>query len=217
MNRIRVIIADDHAVMRDGLKALLASAPDIEVVAEADNGYQALRRALELTPDVVIADIAMPEMNGIDAARQIVARLPATRVLMLSMHSDAEYVHRALAAGASGFVLKEAAGAEVASAVRALHGGRGYFSAAIAELAREFGAAGARAHASGPIDSLSRRERQVLQLVVEGRSSVEIAAIVSLSPKTVETYRSRIMKKLAVGDVASLVKFCIQHGLTDLG
>ena len=208
---IRVLLADDHAMMLDGMKALLSSSPDIEVVAVAGNGRDAVQRALELRPDVVIMDVSMPDLNGIEAARLLRDKWPGARVVILSMHSSSEHVYRALDAGAMGYLLKESAGTELAAAVRAVHAGQRYLSAALAVPDPANGPGGPR---PGPLASLSTRERQVLQLVVEGRSSAEIAGMVFLSRKTVETYRSRLMKKLGVSDVASLVKFAIQHGLT---
>lgn len=208
---IRVLLADDHAVVRDGLKVLLQQAADISVVGEAADGREAVRRAQELKPDVVIMDIAMPELNGVEAARLLRDKCPATRVVMLTMHSSSEHVFRALEAGAAGFVLKESAGEEVTAAVRAAHAGRRHLSRAIAAIES---AAQSRAGHASPLGSLSAREREVLQLVVEGHSSAEIAATVHLSPKTVETYRGRFMKKLGVNNVADLVKFAIEHGLT---
>ncbi|HEU0201309.1 MAG TPA: response regulator transcription factor [Burkholderiaceae bacterium] len=208
---LRVLLADDHAVMRDGLQALLQAA-GAEVVAAVANGRDAVRRALELRPDVLVLDIAMPELNGIEALRLVRAKWPEARVVVLSMHADAEHVYRALDAGAAGYILKESAGPEVVAAVRAVHVGKRYLSPAIAPLADR-----ARPRAGpSPLESLSTRERQVLQLVVEGRSSAEIAQRVHLSPKTVETYRSRLMKKLGVGDTPALVKFAVQHGITSL-
>jgi DNA-binding NarL/FixJ family response regulator len=211
---IRVLLADDHAMMRDGLKALLTASLGVSVVAEVGNGRDAVRSAEELKPDVAIMDISMPELNGIEATRLLREKSPGTRVVILSMHSSSEHVFRALEAGAMGYLLKESAGAEVNAAVRAVHGGRRYLSSAIAALEPAVRSGAAR---SSPLDSLSARERQVLQLVVEGHSSVEIAKRVHLSPKTVDTYRSRLMGKLGVSDVPSLVKFAIQHGITPAG
>ena len=208
---IRVLLADDHAVVREGLRALLAASAGISVVGEVGNGREALRRAEELRPDVVVMDIAMPELNGIEAAAMIRSRCPATQVVILSMHSSSEHVYRALAAGAAGYVLKSSVGAEVISAVQTVHMGRRYLSPALLEAYTTGVQDLVRA---SPLDSLSTREREVLQLVVEGKSSAEIAVLVQLSPKTVETYRSRIMQKLGVHDVPSLVKFALHHGIT---
>jgi len=209
--KITVLLADDHAVVRDGLRVLLQQSADIRVVGEAADGRDAVQLAQELKPDVVIMDITMRELNGIEAARLLRELCPAVRVVMLSMHSNSEHVFRALEAGASGFVVKESAGEEVAAAVRAAHAGQRYLSRVIAGLEPILQSRSGRA---SPVDSLSARERDVLQLVVEGRTSAEIAATVSLSPKTIETYRVRLMKKLGVKSVAELVKFAIEHGLT---
>jgi DNA-binding NarL/FixJ family response regulator len=214
---IRVFLADDHAVVRDGLRVLLEAQDDISVVGVAANGRQAVDQVRKLRPDVVVMDIAMPELNGIEATRQISESCPSTQVVILSMHSSPEHVFRALQAGARGYLIKESAGKEVGVAVRALHAGRRYFSRQITDTViddyihqRQFSSD------QSPLGSLSPREREVLQLVVEGKSSVEIAEILFLSPKTVETYRSRIMEKLGIHDLPGLVKFAIQHGLTTL-
>ena len=207
---IRVLLADDHALMREGLRALLATTPDIEIVGEVRTGREAERQVVRLNPDVVLMDIAMPELNGIEAARVIHLKCPAVRIVMLSMHATAEYVYRAFEAGACAYLLKEMAVEEVITAVRTVHGGGRYLSPALAESVSDPGAGQARS----PVDSLSARERQVLQLVVEGRTSSEIARMIHLSPKSVQTYRSRLMSKLGVSDVPSLVKFALEHGLT---
>jgi DNA-binding NarL/FixJ family response regulator len=212
---IRVFLADDHAMFREGIKSLLASTPDIRVIAEVGDGGEAVRRIQDLQPDVALMDVSMPEVNGIEAARILHGKCPATRVVILSMHSSSEHVFRAFAAGAAGYLLKESAGAELVAAVRAVHGGRRYVSGAIA--AQQAAVQAAVGRGAGPLESLSGRERQVLQLVVEGHSSAEIARRVHLSPKSVDTYRSRLMKKLGVGDVPALVKFAIQHGITPPG
>jgi DNA-binding NarL/FixJ family response regulator len=206
---IRVLLADDHAMVREGLGALLAASGGISVVGEVGDGREALRRVEELKPDVVVMDIAMPELNGIEAAAMIRSRCPDTRIVILSMHSSTEHIHRAFAAGATGYVLKSSAGAEVIHAVQTVQLGRRYLSPALQEAYEAAGAARA-----SPLDRLSAREREVLQLVVEGKSSAEIADIVHLSRKTVETYRSRIMKKLGVGDIPGLVKFALLRGIT---
>ena len=205
----RILLADDHSVIRFGLRALLELA-GMEIVAEAAEGREALRLAQQHAPDVAIFDIAMPGLNGIDAAAILKVRCPQTRIVILSMHADSEYVHRALAAGAFAYVLKGGATDEIVTAVRTVHAGRQYLSPGLAAAA----ATGAVAAARSPLDSLSARERQVLQLVAEGHSSSQIAQIVHLSPKSVDTYRSRLMRKLGVSDLAALVKFAVQHGLT---
>ena len=210
---ISVFIADDHSIVREGLVALLAAQPDIRVVGTATNGREALAAVLRSKPAVVIMDIAMPEMNGIEAARQICAALPQTQIVMLSMHAGGEHVFQALAAGARGYLLKESAAREIVEAVRAVQLGRRYLSAKVAEaLAERVGQRGA----VSPLESLSARERQILKLVADGYSSARIAENLHLSPKTVDTYRSRLMEKLNLSDIASLVKFAIQHGLTSL-
>jgi DNA-binding NarL/FixJ family response regulator len=207
---IRVLLADDHALMREGLRALLTTATDIEVVGEVRTGRDALTQVPQLLPNVVLMDIAMPDLNGIEAARVIHLRCPAVRIAMLSMHATAEYVYRAFEAGARGYLLKEAAFEEVITAVRTVHAGGRYLSPALARSVPDPGFGYAR----GPVDRLSTRERQVLQLVVEGRTSSEIARVIHLSPKTIDTYRSRLMLKLGVRDLPSLVKFALEHGLT---
>ena len=209
-----VVLADDHTVVRDGLRVLLEAHADIRVIGDAANGRQAVRLALQLHPDVVIMDIAMPEMNGIEATQQIHDMSPATQVLILSMHSTTEHIFRALQAGARGYLLKDSAGAEVVEAVRAVHAGRRYLSQKIASTVLD-DYISERSRAS-PLDSLSPRERQILQLVAEGKSSAEAARMLFLSPKTVDTYRSRMMQKLDIGDLPGLVKFAIQHGITQL-
>ena len=205
----RVLLADDHAMMREGLSVLLTGA-GMEIVGSVGNGHDAVRVASVTLPDVVVMDLSMPEMNGIEATRQICARTPATQVVMLSMHSDREHVYQAIKAGATGYVLKDAASAELVKAVRAVCAGRRYVSSAIGPLSAPSGQ-------RGPLDSLSARECQVLQLVVEGRTSVQIAHAINLSKTSVDTYRSRLMKKIGVSDVASLVKLAVQHGLTPPG
>jgi len=211
---ISVLLADDHAVVRDGLRALLEAQTDIEVVGDAANGREVLRLAQQLHPDVVVMDIAMPELNGVEATQQMHDAYPSTQVLILSMHSTTEHIFRALQAGARGYLLKDSAGAEVADAVRVVHAGRRYLSQKIAATVIDDYIA--ERHRASPLESLSSRERQILQLVAEGKSSAEIAAILFLSPKTVDTYRSRLMHKLDIGDLPSLVKFAIQHGVIQL-
>ncbi len=211
---IRVLLIDDHAVVRDGLTALLHAQADIEVVGSFGEARDGLRAAEQLLPSVLILDIAMPRLNGIEAARLFQDRYPEVPILILSMYADTEHVYQALRAGANGYVLKESAASEVVTAVRSLHSGGRYMSERIGGWVLDdylHGRAG-----DDPLDRLSARERQVMQQVVEGRTSAEIAALLNLSPKSVDTYRSRMMTKLAVEDLPSLVKFAIRHGVTGI-
>ncbi|HUX26964.1 MAG TPA: response regulator transcription factor [Burkholderiales bacterium] len=211
---ISTYIVDDHAVVIDGLRSLLDAEPDIEVVGHASDGRTALREIGVLKPDAVIMDIAMPELNGIEAARLIHGKHPEIRIVMLSMHSSTEHVFRALQAGARAYVLKASAGSEVIDALRVVHLGRRYLSQRIAETVID-DYIGAHT-ATGPLDELSSRERQVLQLFAEGRSIAETAQTLALSPRTVETYRARLMQKLGIDNLPDLVKFAILHGVTSL-
>ena len=214
---ITVFLADDHAVVRDGLKLLLESQPDIKVVGDAADGRVALQQLGRLRPDVAILDIAMPGLNGIEITGQLQQIAPGTRVVILSMHSTAEHIYRALQAGARGYLLKESAGLEVVKAVRSVQAGRRYLSDAISnQVINGFLRHGKETAEESPLERLSPREREILQLVVEGKSSAEIAGILFLSTKTVETYRSRLMQKLGINDIPGLVKFAIQHGLTPI-
>jgi DNA-binding NarL/FixJ family response regulator len=214
---ITVFLADDHAVVRDGLRALLEAQPDIRVVGDAADGREAVGQVARLGPDVAIIDIAMPDLNGIEAAREIGEVCPSTQIIILSMHSTTEHIFRALQAGARGYLLKESAGIEVVKAVRSVHAGHRYLSQRISDtLVDDYIRQRQAAEPKSPLARLSPREREVLQLVVEGKSSAEIADALSLSVKTVETYRSRLMLKLGISDLPGLVKFAIQHGLTPL-
>jgi len=214
---ISVVLADDHAIVRDGLRMILEAQGDITVVGDAADGRQAVRLIQQLRPDMAVMDIAMPELNGIEATYEIRQTCPETQVVILSMHSTAEHVFRALQAGAQGYLLKESAGMEMVEAVRAVHAGRRYLSQRITEtMIDDYLRQRQAAERKSPLERLTPREREVLQLVVEGKSSAEIGDILSLSPKTVETYRSRLMRKLGLRDLPSLVKFAIQHGITPL-
>ncbi len=214
---LTVFLADDHAVVRDGLRALLEAHSDIRVIGDAANGHETVRRVAQLCPDVVVLDIAMPELNGIEAAREIGQVCPATQVIILSIHSTTEHIFQALQAGARGYLLKESAGIEVVNAVRAVHTGRRYLSPKISDrIVDDYIRQRQAAQVTSPLAHLSPREREVLQLVAEGKSNAEIAGILSLSLKTVETYRSRLMHKLGISDLPALVRFAIQHGLTPL-
>ena len=217
VSKIKVFLADDHQVVRDGLSMVLGAEDDIEVVGHAGDGRTAVREIARLAPDVVVMDVRMPEMNGIEATRRVLELCAKTKIVILSMAGSSEHVHDALTAGAIGYVLKDSAADEVVRAVRAAHKGKRFLSAQITEtIAETFMNIKDFESRKSPIDRLSPREREVLHMVVNGKSSGEIAAALSLSPKTVDTYRSRIMKKLAVKGVSSLVKFAIEHGLVEL-
>jgi two-component system, NarL family, response regulator NreC len=211
---IRVLIADDHAVVAEGLRYLIEAQEDMQVIACVHEGREAVRSTVEMEPDIVLMDIAMPELNGTEATHIICERLAETRVIMLSMFSDPIHVCRALQAGATGYVVKKAAAKEVVDAIRAVHDGRRYLSKPLTDGVIDQFISGTGT--GDPLQRLSSRERQVLQMLVEGSSVVDIAATLSLSPKTVETYRARMMNKLGIREVPSLVKFAIQHGIASL-
>lgn len=214
---IRVLVADDHAIVREGLGIMLGNQPDMEVVGLATNGREAIRMVDEYQPDVAIMDISMPELNGIEAISQMLPRHPNIKVIVLSIHETKPYVNRALKAGARGYLLKETAGLEVVDAVRAVYSGERYLSQRISDLLTDISYR--RLDGSkevSPLEQLSPREREILQLVAEGKTSQEIGERLSISSKSVDTYRSRLMHKIGVEDVAGLVKFAIQHGVISL-
>jgi DNA-binding NarL/FixJ family response regulator len=211
---IDIVLADDHAIVCDGLRALIERQSDLRVVAIARDGWEAIRLTEDFAPAVLVMDIAMPNLNGIEAANRITARPGAPRIVIHSMHATNEHVHRAFEAGALGYLLKESAGWELLDAIGTVVRGKRYVSFNLREQVRDLLAS------DGPVTSrlasLSARERDVLQLVVEGNSSAKVAELLHLSPNTVDTYRSRVMHKLGVGDITGLVRFAIQHGITVL-
>jgi len=211
---IKILLADDHRIMRDGLCALLKNEPDIEVVAEADNGREAVEMARNLNPTVVVMDMSMPGLNGVEATRQILKLNGSSKVLALSMHADKQFVMGALSAGASGYVLKDCAFEELVHAIHTVLN-RTYLSPGIADIVVE----SCRSSQPAPNQSssaLTPREREVLQLVTEGHSVKKIAFILHVSTKTIETHRQHIMKKLNTHSVADLTKYAIREGLTSL-
>ena len=213
---ITVFLADDHAVVRAGLRLVLEGDGDgdIEVVGESGDGRSAVREVSRLLPDVAVLDVCMPEISGIDATRRIRELCPDTQVVILSMVATSEHVYQALSAGALGYVVKDSSAEEVVQAIRAVHRGERFLGSQISEtLADAFVNIRKQTPYISPIERLSRREREVLHMVVQGKSSGDIAKTISLSPKTVDTYRSRIMEKLGVKGVPGLVKFAIEHGL----
>lgn len=211
---LRILIADDHAVVADGIRHLLASQQDLQVVGTASDGTEAVQLARELGPDVTILDVVMPQMNGIDAAREIVRRDAGARVIMLSMYSDSERVYQALQVGARGYVLKKDVSEELLDAVRQVGGGGRYLSPSVTDTVL-----GDYLHEKKVPDALhqlSSRERLVLQMLVEGQTAAAVARKLHLSPRTVETYKARLMRKLGLSDLPALVKFAVRHGLTPL-
>ena len=214
MMSLRVIIADDHALFREGLRSLLSKEPDIEVVAEAGDGSTAVRLAQELQPDLIMMDLTMPHMNGIEATRQIVSNNRNIRVLVLSMESDRSFVVAALNAGATGYLLKEAAFAEVAIATRAVAAGEAYLCPTISNIViKEFMQGAPEEQACR---KLTERECKVLQMIADGMSTKEIAFACNVSLKTIDSQRNSIMKKLDLYSIAGLTKFAIRKGLSSL-
>ncbi|HLH20779.1 MAG TPA: response regulator transcription factor [Bryobacteraceae bacterium] len=209
--RIRILLADDHAVVRQGFKMILGAQPEMEIVGEAGNGREAVEAAEKLRPDVVVMDVAMPELNGIEATRRIVQSSPHTRILALSMHKDAVYVREVLRAGARGYLLKDAPAGDLLSAVRAVASGEGYLSPAVSNAVLD----DYRRHVTNPIDLLTSREREVLQMLAEGKTNKEIAGVLNLSVYTVDAHRGRIMEKLNLHSINELVRFAVRNGLVD--
>lgn len=211
---IRILIADDHTIVRDGLAALLNGNPEFNVVGYAGDGQQAVNQVLNLHPDVVIMDISMGGMNGIEATERIQELAPEVKVIILSILGTSEHVFRALKAGAKGYLLKESAGREVMEAVLAVCAGNRYLSQPITNtLVEDYIDTRGQVEEQNPLASLSAREREVLKYVVEGKTSAEIAEKLFLSPKTVESYRSRLMHKLGVRDLPSLIKLAMDKGI----
>ena len=215
---VKIILADDHKIMREGLRSLLEQKSDLSVVAEADNGRSTVELALKHLPDVVIMDITMPDLNGIDATRQILAAEPKIKVIALSVHSDKRFVSKMFAAGASGYLRKDCATEELIQAIRTVLQHKTYISPSIADtVIKEYlgGTPPERQQLSAGV-TLTAKEREILQLVAEGNSTKEIAAALNVSTKTIETHRQNIMDKLDIRSIAELTKFAIREGLTDL-
>ncbi|MFO7944539.1 MAG: response regulator transcription factor [Anaerolineales bacterium] len=209
---IEVILADDHKLVRDGLQAILDREGDINVVGEAGDGRAVIRQCRRLKPDVILLDISMPGMSGIDAARKVLDTCPGVEVVILSMHSTKEHIYQALKAGARGFLRKETAGVEVADAIRAVSRGERYLCKDVTErVVEDYVQKREGGKTQDPLQDLSPREREVMNLVVEGMTNQEIAETLHLAPSTVSTYRSRLMKKLDVDNVPDLVKLALKH------
>lgn len=211
MTTVRVLLADDHGIVRRGLHYLLERSPGFEVIGEAGDGREAVRLAEELNPDVIVMDIAMPNLNGIDATAQIVRRRPETGVIILSMHSDETYLVRALSAGAKGYLLKDSAEADLIRAVQAVSQGRPFFSPVIAQtLLEDYMRRLQQQNLKDSYDLLTDREKEVLQLLAEGKSNKEVASLLSLSLYTVETHRSNLMQKLNLHSTAEIVLYAVR-------
>ena len=213
---MRIILADDHRIVREGLKSLLVAEPDMQVVGEADDGRKALELVDESPADVVVMDVGMPNLNGIEATRRIAADHPRTRVIALSMHSDRRFVSEMLKAGASGYLLKDGAFEELVGAIRTVAAGRTYLSPRVADVVVDDYLKRMPKGEASAYASLSAREREVLQLLAEGKATKEAAAILHVSVKTVETHRRQIMMKLDLYSVAELTKYAIREGLTSV-
>ena len=208
---IRVLLADDHAMVRKGVRLILEAQSDMEIAGEAGNGREAVELAEKLHPDVVVMDVAMPELNGIEATRRLAASSPHTRVLALSMHKDSVYVREILRAGARGYLLKDSIDTDLINAVRAVAKGDGYISPGVSDAVLS----DYRRHVTDPIDLLTSREREVLQMIAESKTNKEIAVALNLSVYTIDAHRGKIMEKLNLHSTGELVRFAVRHGLID--
>jgi two-component system response regulator NreC len=216
MNKIRVLLADDHTILRDGIRALLVDQADIEVIGEAEDGLSTVKMVGKLKPDVVIMDIAMPLLNGLEATRQIQRDYPQVKVLILTMHDNEEYIRQVLAAGALGYVLKDAAAHDLLGAIRAVQRGEAVLSPAITRLVIEDYLRWGDIRPADTSNGLTPREREILQLIAEGYTNKEIAEILSLSVKTIQSHRSNLMGKLDLHDRGELIKYAIQKKIIDI-
>ncbi len=213
---IQILIADDHEIVREGLRALIEDEPDMKIVGEAKSGREAVEMAEELRPDVVLMDVGMPDLNGIEAARKITRRAPGVKILALSIHSGGQFVAKMLEAGASGYLLKDNAFEELAAALRRVTQDKTYLCSEVTGPIVEDYLNRLGEEEDAKASPLTSREREVLQLLAEGLISKQIASRLNISPKTVETHRSRLMKKLGIHSVAELTKYAIREGLTTL-
>jgi len=214
MRRTRVLVVDDHAIVRDGIGSLLALAGDMEVVGEAANGSEGLEKVGKVLPDVVLMDIAMPIMGGLEATRRIRREFPGTKILVLTQYDDKEHVFPAIQAGANGFVSKTAASSELTAGIRAVSAGESYLSPSIAKLfVEDYRRSGLTGDRSEPYEELTNRERETLRLVVEGYKTRQIAEILSVTTKTVEAHRASLMKKLGMHSSIELVKYALRRGI----
>ncbi len=214
MNTLRIVLADDHTIVRHGLRVLLERQPGLLVVGEASNGREAIEIAQQQSPDIVLMDVAMPILNGIEAAARITSALPKTAVVILSMHSDESYILRALKAGARGYLLKDSAESDLIQAVQAVAAGKAFFSPAVSKvLAEDYLRQVQQRGVEDPYDLLTSRERELLQLITEGKSAKEIASLLNLSIHTVDTHRGNLMQKLNVHSIPELILYAVRKGI----
>jgi DNA-binding NarL/FixJ family response regulator len=210
-SNIRILLADDHTIVRQGLKLILSSQQDLEVVGEAANGREVVELTQQLQPDIVLMDVAMPDVNGIEATRRLMEQNSRLRILVLSMHKEAVYVREILKAGARGYLLKDVIDTELLNAIRSVARGDGYVSPAVSSaLLSDY-----RQNVANPVDLLTNREREVLQLIAEGKTNKEVATKLNLSVYTIDSHRGKIMEKLNLHSTGELVRFAIKHGLAD--
>ncbi len=209
IRKTRILLADDHSILRKGVKVLIDAQSDLEVVGEAETGWEAISEALRLKPEVVVIDVSMPELNGIEGTRQICHELPLTKVICLSMHRDAMYVREVLRAGAMGYLLKDSNEEDLIRAIRSVARGEAFLSPAVSNaILTDY-----RKHVTNPVDSLTSREREILTLIADGKGNKEIANVLNLSVYTVETHRSSILEKLELHNTGDVVRFAMRNGL----
>lgn len=216
LSTITILIADDHRIVREGIRTLLASEPDIEVIAEAEHGREAVKLAIENKPDITVMDIRMPELNGIEAIKKIRRELPDARIIVLSMHSEHDFILKTFQAGAFAYLLKDCAAQELVMAIRRVHQGKKYISEDISDVILQDFVSNSRADDEYTETQLSDREKEVLQLLTEGKSTKEMADILFISGKTVESHRKNIMQKLQLFSLPELTKYAVRTGLTSL-
>jgi len=216
MDKIRILLVDDHTILRDGLRTLLESEPELKVIGEAEEGRQAVTLACQQEPDVVLMDISMPLLNGLEATRQIKRQCPKVKVLILSMYDNEEYIRQALEAGAMGYILKDAAARELIGAIRDVHRGEAVLSPAVTRLVIEDYLRWGGIRPAEEADGLSPREREVLQLIAEGHTNKQIAEILNISIKTVQAHRTSLMQKLDLHDRGELIKYAIQKKIIEI-
>lgn len=213
MTKVRVLVADDHTIVRQGLVGILKASEEVEVVAEASDGNEAVEKALKTKPDVAVLDVSMPRLSGIEAARRIHEALPGTRLLVLTMHDDEEYILKMVRAGASGYLLKDGAASELLAGIKALKAGKTFFGPHATRALAEAFARDKPTEPDDPYERLTDREREVFQLVVEGKTNPEIGEILFISAKTVDNHRTRLMEKLGLHSTAELVRYAARHKL----